>query len=86
MSALNVKPSDYHKAFRVDTLYALLRKVLKRQKTFPTGSTRSIDLRNIFLSTVIPRDNKAPTSIFSPMFGFSVSIVCTSAFSCISVI
>ena len=41
--ALNVKPSHYHKAFGVDTLYALLCKVLKRRRTFPTGSTRSID-------------------------------------------
>ena len=83
---LNVKPSHYHKVFDVDTLYALLHKVLKRRRTFSTGSTRSIDLRNISLCTVIPRDNRASTSIFYPTFGFSVSLICTSASSCISAI
>ena len=70
----------------MDTLYAVLRKVLKRWKMFPTGSKGSIGFHNISLCTVVPQDNIAPTIIFSPMFGFLVTVVRTSASSCISVI
>ena len=61
-----------HKAFGTSTLYFLLRNVRKLRKTFPMRSTLSMEERLPWIQ--IPRDCRAPWSIFSPMFGLSSSI------------
>ena len=63
-----------HKAFGTSTLYSLLRNVRKLRKTFPMRSTLSMEERKRLPWIQIPRDCRAPWSIFSSMFGLSSSI------------